>query len=198
MKHIKNFLIGIYLIIAIFSTICLLSLNDFRTVELGDYTLLYIDKFSKNEFFDKGDLAIVEEAEDIKVGDKIFIYNAYDKIISPRTETVSEIEKVNEKETTYHLENGKALSSNYVIGKVNGSRKIAYLGGILAAMQSKWGFLFFIVAPLLILFIYEAFAFYDDFKKEKEILTEEKKKEVKTKKAEEKNQEEIEENSEEK
>lgn len=192
MKHIKNFLIGIYLIIAIFSTICLLSLNDFRTVELGDYTLLYIDKFSKNEFFDKGDLAIVEEAEDIKVGDKIFIYNAYDKIISPRTETVSEIEKVNEKETTYHLENGKALSSNYVIGKVNGSRKIAYLGGILAAMQSKWGFLFFIVAPLLILFIYEAFAFYDDFKKEKEILTEEKKKEVKTKK------EEIEENSEEK
>lgn len=198
MKHIKNFLIGIYLIIAIFSTICLLSLNDFRTVELGDYTLLYIDKFSKNEFFDKGDLAIVEEAEDIKVGDKIFIYNAYDKIISPRTETVSEIEKVNEKETTYHLENGKALSSNYVIGKVNGSRKIAYLGGILAAMQSKWGFLFFIVAPLLILFIYEAFAFYDDFKKEKEILTEEKKKEVKTKKEEEKNQEEIEENSEEK
>lgn len=198
MKHIKNFLIGIYLIIAIFSTICLLSLNDFRTVELGDYTLLYIDKFSKNELFDKGDLAIVEEAEDIKVGDKIFIYNAYDKIISPRTETVSEIEKVNEKETTYHLENGKALSSNYVIGKVNGSRKIAYLGGILAAMQSKWGFLFFIVAPLLILFIYEAFAFYDDFKKEKEILTEEKKKEVKTKKEEEKNQEEIEENSEEK
>lgn len=198
MKHIKNFLIGIYLIIAIFSTICLLSLNDFRTVELGDYTLLYIDKFSKNEFFDKGDLAIVEEAEDIKVGDKIFIYNAYDKIISTRTETVSEIEKVNEKETTYHLENGKALSSNYVIGKVNGSRKIAYLGGILAAMQSKWGFLFFIVAPLLILFIYEAFAFYDDFKKEKEILTEEKKKEVKTKKEEEKNQEEIEENSEEK
>lgn len=198
MKHIKNFLIGIYLIIAIFSTICLLSLNDFRTVEFGDYTLLYIDKFSKNEFFDKGDLAIVEEAEDIKVGDKIFIYNAYDKIISPRTETVSEIEKVNEKETTYHLENGKALSSNYVIGKVNGSRKIAYLGGILAAMQSKWGFLFFIVAPLLILFIYEAFAFYDDFKKEKEILTEEKKKEVKTKKEEEKNQEEIEENSEEK
>lgn len=198
MKHIKNFLIGIYLIIAIFSTICLLSLNDFRTVELGDYTLLYIDKFSKNELFDKGDLAIVEEAEDIKVGDKIFIYNAYDKIISPRTETVSEIEKVNEKETTYHLENGKALSSNYVIGKVNGSRKIAYIGGILAAMQSKWGFLFFIVAPLLILFIYEAFAFYDDFKKEKEILTEEKKKEVKTKKEEEKNQEEIEENSEEK
>lgn len=181
MKYIKSFLLGLYLFIAIFSTICLLSLNEFGVTEFGDYSLIYIDKYSKNEEYERGDLAIVHKDEDIKAGDKAFVYNAYEKNVHPETHVIESVADEDAKIKTYYLDNKKAISSDYAIGKVDGSIKVPKMGAVLSAIQSKWGFLFVIVAPLLILFIYESFAFYDDYIKKDKVKVKKASKDIETK-----------------
>lgn len=167
MKIIKNMLIVIYAIIAIFATVCLISINDYRVTELGEYSLLYVDKYTRTDKFDKGDLAIVSSDYEIKVGDEIFFYSAYDKNIRPTAAKVVAEETINPKESTYSLDNDHELSSQFVIGKVEDATRIPVAGGILSIIQSKWGFLFLIVLPVLIAFIYEIYSIILEIKSNK-------------------------------
>ncbi len=158
MKIIKNILIVIYLIIAIFATVCLISTNQYKVTELGEYTFVYVDKHTNSDTFSKGDLAIVSSDFKTKVGDEIFFYNAYEKNIHPTVaKIVAEEVIVADKEVTYTLDNEKQISSQFVIGKVDESTRIPYVGSAMRIIQSKWGFLFLIVLPVLIAFIYEIY-----------------------------------------
>ena len=74
-KVISNILFAVYMVIAIFVTICLLSYNDFKVTEFGDYSLVIIDDKELEPEFKKGDLVIVNKDEAIKLGDKAFFYN---------------------------------------------------------------------------------------------------------------------------
>lgn len=171
MKVIKNILITIYVIIAAFTTICLLSFNDYRVTVFGDKTFICVDKNSKTEGFKKGDLAIAESDSDIKVGDNIFFYNAYEKNIRPTTAKVEAIEQITDTEKEYSLSNGKVISGTFVIGAAKDAKKIAGLGTVLTVLESKWGFLFLIVLPVLVAFIYEIYTIVievKDIKRENE------------------------------
>ena len=59
------------------------------------------------------------------------------------------------KKETYTLEGGTEISSEYLIGTEDGTEIIPTVGQILMVLESKWGFLFLIVMPSLILFIYQ-------------------------------------------
>ena len=41
-KILSNILFVIYVVIAVFVTVCLLSYNDFKVTEFGDYSLVII------------------------------------------------------------------------------------------------------------------------------------------------------------
>lgn len=168
MKYIRNFLLFIYILIAIFATVCLLSINDYRVTEFGDNTFIYIDKYSNSDKFKKGDLAIANKDTKYNVGDEVFFYNAYDKIIRPTKAKIVAEEKISEKETTYTLDNEKDISSEFMIGKVSEAKQIKYAGGILSILQSQWGFLFLIVLPVLIAFIYEIYSIILEVKASKQ------------------------------
>ncbi len=173
MKIIKNILIVIYALIAIFATICLISINQYRVTELGEYSFIYVDKYTNTDTFVKGDLAIVSSDYEINVGDEIFFYNAYEKNIHPTVAKVVAAEVINEKETTYSLDNDKSLSSQFVIGKVEDSTRVPYVGTAMKVLESKWGFLFLIVLPVLIAFIYELYSVFIEIslnKREKQRL----------------------------
>lgn len=155
LKSIRNFFIIAYAILAIFVTICLLSYNEFKVSEFGDYTMVIIDTSELEPEFYEGDLVLVDRSEKIRVGEKVFFYNTYAKEINISVARITHEEKVTKTESTYTLEGDKALSSSYVIGPAKDVTRIEKVGTILGILESKWGFLFLIVFPSLIAFLYE-------------------------------------------
>ena len=56
------------------------------------------------------------------------------------------------------------LSSEFVIGKAETSKTYHNLGSILSVLESKYGFLFLIIFPILVLFIYEIYIVIKEIK----------------------------------
>lgn len=156
-KIIYNILLAIYAIIAIFTTICLLSFNQYKVTEFGSNALIIINDNSLQPDFNKGDLVIVNknDKKNINVGDKVFFYNTQDKEITISLATIQKKEVITSTETTYTLDGDYEISSQNVIGPSNTVKVISKVGAVLGILESKWGFLFLIVLPSLIAFIYE-------------------------------------------
>lgn len=163
-KVVKNVLIVVYAILAIALTVCLLSFNDYRVSEIGGYALLIIDNGELSPNFEKGDLVLVDEDKKIDLGDEVFFYNTYEKEISISKAKITNVEEITKTEKTYTLEGDKDISSEYIIGNAKDVTKISKLGAILNVLESKWGFLFLIVLPALLAFLYELLEFIEEIK----------------------------------
>lgn len=162
-KVLKIFMIIfgiIYAGIALILTVCLLNYNDYNITEIGDKTLIIVRDEELKPDFEKGDLVIVtkNKNEDIKIGDKIFFYDTYKNQISVNLGNIINKDVINEEEVTYTMNGNYPLSSEYVIGKSSTSNRYKNIGSILAVLESRFGFLFIIIFPILILFIYEIYA----------------------------------------
>ena len=158
MKRILgNIIFVIYALIAVLVTICLLSYNDYKVSEFGGSTLIIIDSNKLEPDFFKGDLVIANKEDKIEVGDNVFFYNTYASDMQITLGKVTEMEKVSEKETTYTINDSLTLSSSYIIGAAQSASRYGTIGAILAVLESKWGFLFLIVFPSLIAFLYEIY-----------------------------------------
>lgn len=163
-KVIFNIVVVVYAVIAIFVTICLLSYNDYKISEFGDYSLIIIDNNNLESDYKKGDLVITDKSADITVGDKIFFYNTYERDLAVSVAQIVDEEKITEKEITYTLEGDRSISSQYVIGTCKDASKFENFGTILGILESKWGFLFLVVLPTLIAFLYEIFEVISELK----------------------------------
>ena len=153
MKKLKHFLITIYLVLAIILTLTLLAYNDFKITEFGPYSFLIMKDDELAPEFNEGDLLIVNKNHEVITGRKAFFYDTSNQKIEVKLGTIEEAERVNDKEITYTLEGERKISSQYVLGPANTTEVIPTLGRILGVLQSKWGFLFLIVFPALILVI---------------------------------------------
>jgi len=166
-KIISNILFVVYVVIAVFVTVCLLSYNDFKVTEFGDYSLVIIDEELAPDY-NKGDLVIVNKEEKVAVGDKVFFYNTYDKEIEIKLGEVIDAQKVTSTETTYTLEGERKISGQYIVGPSKETTVIPVLGTILGILESKWGFLFMIVLPALLAFIYQITVVVSELRNSKE------------------------------
>lgn len=168
-KVIVDILVTIYAIIAVATTICLLSYNEYKVSEFGDYSLIIIPNNEISSDFKTGNLVIVNGSAKNKysAGDKVFFYNAKDNSMDITLGEIQDTEVISSKETTYTIEGDYSLSSEYVIGKASGSTIIPVVGGILGVLESRWGFLFLIVFPSLLAFIYEIVSVISDARKNK-------------------------------
>ena len=183
-KFFLNLLIIIYAIFAIFLTICLLSYNEFKVTEFGNYTLVIIDSNEIKGDFEKGSLVIVDTDEEPEIGEKAFFYNTSNKNEISLAE-VKNKEKISEIETTYTFSGDKLVSTAHMIGSTEHVTVIPKLGTILGVAASKWGYLFLVVLPTLLAFLYEITRVVEDIKEgknkdnndndEKEIVKESKK-----------------------
>lgn len=160
----------LYASVAIILTIFLLNYNDYNITEIKNKSLIIVRDEELKPDFEKGALIVVEKVsnEDIKIGDKIFFYDNYKNTVSVNLGTVVNKEKINKNETTYYMEDDYAVSSEYVIGTSKTSESYSNLGTILSALESRFGFLFIIIFPILILFIYEIYAVIKEFKSSEE------------------------------
>lgn len=167
-KTILNTIFVVYVIIAVFVTICLLSYNQFKVTEFGNDSLVIVDDNELAPDFNKGDLVIVDKSIDVLPGDKAFFYDTYDRQIEIMLGEVVDLEKVTETETTYTFEGERKISSEYVIGGEKGISVIPGVGAVLGVLESKWGFLFLIVLPALLAFFYQITVVISDIRNSKE------------------------------
>ena len=164
MKKVLKFLIGIlvfvYAIVAVGLTVCLLNYNEYNITVLGKNTLIIVKDNELEPDFKKGDLVVVKrnDDKDIEAGDKIFFYNGYQNEVTVNLGDVVNNTKVTETESTFTIEGNLKLSSRYIIGKAETSKVYGGMGTVLSVLESRWGFLFLIILPVLLMFIYLIYA----------------------------------------
>lgn len=161
MKKIVRVLLSvlgvIYLGVILFATICLLCYNQYKVTEIGDKTFILID--DKSDKYTDGDLVIFTKNanSEIQNGDEIFFYEVSQGKASVNTGVVSNAEVINENETTFTINGNHKISSESVIGKTLTASVYPKVGKILYIIESRFGFLLFVILPALLFFFYEIY-----------------------------------------
>lgn len=169
-KFFWNTLVMIWIIIALFVTICLLSYNEFKVTTFGKTSLLIIDSDEFEPKFLEGDLLVAKRNSDnkINVGEEVFYYNsAMDSNVLVYNGNIQEKNQVSHDEVTYTID-GNKVSGKYIIGKVNDVKIYRKVGMILGMLTSKWGFMFAVIFPTLFAVIYEIIMIVEAAKSGKE------------------------------
>ena len=166
LETIKKFLIGlvgtVYFIFALIMTILLLNFNDYGVTQFGTKSLVIIRDEIATEQYKKGDLVIVEskKIDKIEVGEEIFTYRIDSKgIPSIQVGTVGDVYVEDE---AISFENGETYSIEFIGGKAIESHE--NVGKFLSLIESQWGFLFLVLVPIFLIFIYEVYALIIEIK----------------------------------
>lgn len=165
-ETIKKIVIGIvgtaYFIFALIMTILLLNFNDYGITQFGTKSLVIINDTIANENYKKGDLVIVEaqRVEDVEVGQEIFTYRIDSKGIP--TINLGKVGEVYVDDDAIAFENGETYSMEFVAGK--GTESYEHIGTALSIIESQWGFLFIVLVPCFLIFIYEVYSLIVEIK----------------------------------
>jgi hypothetical protein len=166
LQKIKKFIVGvigcIFFAFAISVTVLLLNYNKYGLTQFGNTTLVMISDFITSETYKKGDLVLVKSGKltDLELGEEIFVYR-----IMSNNKILVEVGKVGQiypEEDNIAFENGDIFSKEFVIGKAD--KVYNKIGTYLSIIESKWGFLFIVLVPCLLIFIYEIYALIIEIK----------------------------------
>ncbi len=190
----KNVLSGIWRVIevliivyVIVITSFILSRNKYNYTQFGDYTLVNIDLLAEKNIKDvkSGDLLIVKNSNDIEKGDVIYYYAVREDNYIVKSNPVLEV-KTDNYNSLYTVNDGdnNTIASTRVLGKYASVHHT--WGSVLSILESKFGFLFLVLLPIMVVFIYQIYEFVLILKENplKEELEKEDKKENKDKEVE--------------
>ena len=166
LKIVLSLVITLYLVIVVFTTAFLLNKNDYGvSTFLGKY-LVFVEDNKLEPSYKEHSLLLITPVENtsVEVGSKAFFYDTYSTTKKIKFTEVTKSEKINEKETTYTLKDNTRISSEYVLGTEKTTASLNALGSFLYIVQSRWGFLFIVVFPLFLAFIYEIYSIYKEVK----------------------------------
>ena len=149
----------LYAIMAIFVTVLLLSYNNYNCSELGPYTFYIVKDDTMEPNYKLGDLLVIKSASDknISEGDMLYFYDVISKDNYIVNYQKLMFKTQSSRHITYTVEDGSSYDSSYLIGKEDGSFVIHGLGGVLSVLESRWGYLFFVVIVSLLFFLQEVF-----------------------------------------
>lgn len=169
-RIILNTLQVIIVLYVILITSCILCRNKFGFTQFGEYTFNPI-KEETAEYIDgakNGDLVIIKNAGQIKVGDIAYFYDIINEKYIIRSAPVTDVKK-SETISLYTIGNeNRIVNSNRMIGKYTTIKH--NWGLIMNILVSRIGFLFLVLLPIMIIFIYQIYGFIvmlkydDDFK----------------------------------
>lgn len=163
---IKKIIIGI-IAVAFFSfviamTLLLLNYNKYGVTQFGNTTIILIQDDLSSDNFKKGDLVLVESKKvaNIAVGDEVFAYKLDSSgAVSIDLGVVGETHAADD---AISFENGSTYSMEFVAGEA--SKVYNKVGTYLSIVESKWGFLFIILVPSFLIFVYEFYALIIELK----------------------------------
>jgi signal peptidase I len=182
-----NIVLIVWFIIALFTTACLLSYNDFRVTTFGNYSLVIVDSDELEPDYQEGSLLLVKKNGNskINVDDKIFYYNtSKDNDTTINTDVITKKDDINKAESTFTLSDNQKVSSEFVLGTTKSTTVLPYLGTALGILTSKWGFMFIIIFPTLFMTLYELLMIIELFRSDSDEDEEDNKNERRDKKKE--------------
>jgi hypothetical protein len=147
---------------AIAMAMLLLNYNDYGVTQMGNTSLILINGEISSEKYKKGDLVLVEatKLDKINTGDEIFVYQVdKDGVV---TIDLGTIDKVHTIEKAITFKNGDTYAAKFLIGKPD--KVYNKVGTYLSIIESKWGFLFIILVPSFLIFMYELSALITEIK----------------------------------
>lgn len=169
-EFIKRLIIGTigvaFFAFAIAITVLLLNFNDYGVTEMGETSVIIIKNQMTYDKYERGDLILVksQSLRDIEIGDEMFIYKI--------TKTTNGKNKVNidigivgaihESDDAISLETGETYSMEFIIGKAD--KVYNNVGKYLSIVESTLGFLFIVLIPSFLIFIYELYALIVEIK----------------------------------
>ena len=159
-RWVWAFLEVVIIIYVIVLTSFLLCKNKYGYTQFGDYTFNNVSLFDErnNKAVKQGDLLIVKNSNDIKEGDIIYYYTVYNDSYIIRSNPVLSI-KSDDYSYLYTVDDSGPVSivGTKVLGKY--THIYPHLGTILNVLESRLGFLFGVLLPILIVFIYQVYEF---------------------------------------
>ena len=166
LKAIKHYLIVaivcVYFVFVVAMTLLVLNFNDYGVTQYGEKSLAIINSNIANDNYKKGDLVVVKSAklENLKVGEELFTYAVDAKgVVSI---DLGKIGKVYPDENAVSFENGKTYGMDFIMGVPE--KTYEDVGGFLSIVESKWGFLFLVLVPSFMIFIYQVYALIVEIK----------------------------------
>ena len=166
MNVVKGILIAVWVVVAIITTILLISYNKYSVSEIGNYSIFVVDSKKLEPDYSKNDILIVKKAEeeDYKVGDYAFFYldNAFDSVFINHGQ-ITEIERLDHGEDGFYFGND-SVSFSRLIGPTEGVKVYHGWGLILSILESRWGFMFFIIFPTIFAVVYEVYSIIEEIK----------------------------------
>jgi hypothetical protein len=169
-KALTMILAVIFFAFAIAMTILLLNFNKYGVTQFDETSLIIMRERVASDNYNKGDLVVVnaKKLTELKVGEEVFAYKV-DKD-GKVTIDLSKIEAIHTAEKAVTLQNKATYSMEFVIG--TSSKIYNSVGTYLSIIESTWGFLFIVLVPSFIIFIYEIYALIVEIKygKDEEVV----------------------------
>lgn len=180
---ITDVLLVIFILLAALITIVSLNTKDRGVTNIFGYVPLNIQTNSMQDVINPGDLIITQKynGEDIEVGDIISFFSVEEETTIIKTHRV--VRKENNDGTITFITKGDnaegedqlELTKNDIVSVYQSNDyhgwKLPIVGSIFSFLKSQTGFLFCIILPLFVFFIYQLYKFVV-------IIMEEKKKET--------------------
>ncbi len=154
--------IFIYFAFALVMTLLLLNYNDYGVTQFGETSLIILSEKVTSDTYKQGNLVLVESVElnDIKVGEDLFVYRADSK--GKVHIDFGKVGKIYTDDQAISFENGGTYSADFIAGRP--TKVYESLGTYLSIIESQWGFLFIILVPCFLLFIYQVYALIVEIK----------------------------------
>lgn len=196
----------IIIVYVIAITAFILCRNKYGYTQFGDYTFDNVSLIDERNITaaKKGDLLVIKNSNDFKVGDVIYYYAAYNETYVVRSDVILKIDD-DGYTSLFTIKRGDdeiTVVDTRIIGKYTSTYK--GLGAFLDVVESRVGFLFLVLLPIMIVFIYQVYEFVmiiryervdedenDDDEVKKKVETKKETKEEKTVTKDDKEKEEI-------
>lgn len=154
-KIISTILLIIFFAFAILMTVFALNRNKYGVTRFGDTSLVIMNSKSTSEKYKNASLLLIDlkPIEEIKVGDEIFVYvvDAHGNV----SIDYGNVGAVHIQEEAISFDNSATYHMEFVIGEV--SKVYDKIGLPLSIVQSKWGFLFIVLVPIFLIFVYQVY-----------------------------------------
>lgn len=165
----KGIIIAIWVLVAIVTTMLLISINDYGVSEVGDNSVLIIKDQDSEPDYKYGDLVIVKKTSEskYKTGEKAFFYLKNSKYPVNLAE-ISKIVTAENAEDTYYFGKDTAVSYSDMIGLSNSSKVYHKLGSVLRVFEHRWGFMFLVILPTIFAIVYEIYSIIEEARNDEE------------------------------
>lgn len=160
LKYGWNILQVLIIIYVILITVFIFCENKYGFTQFGKYTFNNVTSIDVKNMDEvrEGDLLIIRNSDDIKKGDLVYYYAAYKEKYIIVSNVVNEVTKDRD-HYNYTLGRDKTfvVSDSKIVGKY--TYVYHNIGSILSVLESRYGFIFLVLLPVMIVFIYQIYQF---------------------------------------